>query len=156
MRDASLVPGRVVANPQNPQELLVQVRTEGDFDFGRGHFFKLTLTPDLMSVAEIEFLPTDSFSEGMGYSPDGRYIIFLDFDNFEHETTWTLLDQETGQTSDPITSQSFDLSWSPDGQWFVQNNNNYLLLHAPAYDYQYFIPHGQEGCHKAILSVDGE
>jgi hypothetical protein len=94
----------------------------------------------------------------VGYSPDGRYIILGDhnFSLSRIALTTYLLDQETGQTSDYITTESYGLPWSPDGQWFVQVSNNYLLLNAPAYDYQYFIPHGFGSCPQVILSVDDE
>ncbi|VAW32064.1 hypothetical protein MNBD_CHLOROFLEXI01-881, partial [hydrothermal vent metagenome] len=161
-RPEMLFPVFGAANPQNPQEMLLPMRGNSGFDSGNQQFlFKLSLSADLASVDKIELLPTDLSTQGANYSPDGRYIAVGRFNNNNNSSsssrssTWVLLDQTTGQTSDPITTQAFGLSWSADGQWFVQNNDSYLLLRAPAYDdYQYVIPHSLDNCRQIILSVD--
>ena len=152
---STLSPGQIVANPQNPQELLVQVRkgiTSGPTN--RSYLFRLTLSADLSSVVAIDLLRIDPLPQSVSYSPDGRYITILNYESPTNNHTWTLLDQETGQAKEPFRALSYGLSWSPDGQWFVHFQSNYLLLRAPAHDYEYFIPHGLEGCNQAILSVD--
>ncbi len=159
-RSESLVVNQILANPTNPQELLLQARLNTNTEYGSGqmpgYLFKLTLTPDLAAVAEIELLRMDLFIGMMGYSPDGRYITLGDhsFSSSRTGITATLLDSETGQTSDTIITESYNLVWSPDGQWFVQVSSNYLLLRAPAYDYQHYIPHSFGSCPQVVLSVD--
>jgi WD40-like Beta Propeller Repeat len=146
-----------IVNPQNPQELLLPMRDSLDFSSNNTQrfLFKLSLTADLATVEKIELLSTGSANTSFDYSPDGRYITYGSINNIDNSSTWFLLDQMTGETSDPITTQAFGLSWSPDGQWFVQNNDTYLLLRAPAYDdYQYVIPHSLVNCQQIILSAD--
>lgn len=146
---------QIVANPQNPRQLLLQVQSS----YATGpntpsHVFRITLAPDFASVTQIELLRTDKFSGAVGFSPDGRYIITGDYGINNLDIVWYLLDQETGETAVPLRGQGYSIPWSPDGQWYVQNTNNYLLLHAPAYDYQYFIPRDGEECGQVILSID--
>jgi hypothetical protein len=156
-RPDDLLVNQVVTNPTKPQELLLQARQmQGIEDFdpqAPSYLFKIILTPDLATVEQIGFLQMDSFSGAIGFSPDGRFIIIRD-DYSDPGVTWYLLDQETGQTSDPVITEGYNFAWSPDGQWFIQDTENYLLLTAPAYDYQYFIPHGFGSCPQVILSVD--
>ncbi|MAU01720.1 MAG: hypothetical protein CL608_31665 [Anaerolineaceae bacterium] len=157
-RPDNLIINQVMVNPTNAQETLLHARegvTSGSFGpDDPSYLFKLTLTADLASVDEIELLRMDSFSGVVGFSPDGRFIIVGNYGYSGPSVTWYLLDQETGQTSEPIITQGYNLSWSPDGQWFIQDTDNYLLLTAPAYEYQHFIPHGFDSCPQVILSVD--
>jgi hypothetical protein len=158
-RPQGLAVNQILANPTNPQQLLLQARANTPTENGGrtpGYLFNLTLTPDLTAVAEIELLRTDLFIGMMGYSPDGRYIILADhsFSSSSTGLTFYLLDSETGQTSDTIHSESYNLTWSPDGQWFVQVSSNYLLLRAPAHNYQHYIPHSFGSCSQVVLSLD--
>jgi hypothetical protein len=149
---------QAMVHPENPHELLLQARrgygNEGDASQTPSYLFKVMLSADLAAVEQIELLRMDSFTARLGYSPDGRFIFIGEYGYSTPETTWYLLDQETGQTRGPITTQGHNLAWSPDGQWFVQDIENYLLLNAPDYDYQYFIPHGFDSCSQVVLSVD--
>ncbi len=136
-------------NPQNSQELLLSMPSAPSFDSEEPNFhFKLTLAADFASLDKIELLEADASANGLIYSPDGRYITLVEYD--WPESTWTLLDQTTGELSDPITSVAFSFPWSSDGEWFVQSNQNYLLLHAPAYDYQHLVPHSFGACRQVI------
>ena len=137
------------------QQLILQAQAGDDPDNPQ-YVFRLWLTNDLAAVDEVELLWKGQFGGGVGYSPDGRYLILTDYNyaSSSAELSQYLLDLETLQVSEPITSRGYAMSWSPDGQWFVQNTENYVLLHAPAYDYQYYIPHGLGDCQQALLSVD--
>ena len=154
-RPEMIQPSAVSVNPQNPQELLLKLTETLELGTGsRSFLFKILLTADFASVATVEFLQTEPYNAQVGYSPNGRYITISNYNSsIPPRNNWQLLDQETGQMSDLFTSETFYLSWSPDGQWFVQNQSNYLMLRAPAYGYQLFIPHSLDGCHRAILSV---
>lgn len=156
-RPETLFPGFASynVNPQNPRELLLPMQSGLQFDSNDPHFlFKLSLSADLTAVDTIELLQVDASATLFGYSPDGRYITFVDYNPNRSETTWTFLDQTTGTLTDPITTESFNLGWSPDGQWFVQSSKNYLLLHALSKDYQFLIPHNLGTCRQAIWTVD--
>ena len=154
-RPSLLLPGRVLANPQNPQELLLQVVSESNGASNQSYLFKLSLAPDLASVLSLEMLPHGPATiDTIGYSPNGRYFILIDFPSNGSGTAFFLLDQETGQLSGPFHSRSFSLPWSADEQWFVLDSGNYLSLQAPAHDYQYFIPHGLGNCQQVLLSED--
>ncbi len=152
----SVFPGRVMANPINPQELLLQItndRVSGTG--GQSYLFKLSLSADLAGVTSLEMLPQGSIpADTIGYSPDGRYILLINYPTNGRDATIFLLDSVTEQLEGPLKTGGFYFPWSADGQWFLQNSRTFLLLLAPAYNYQHFIPHGLENCHQTILSVD--
>ncbi len=138
------------------QQLILQAEARDKPD-SLNYLFRLWLTNDLSAVDEVELLWTSQFAGGVGYSPDGRYLVLVD-NNVASSSgglSQILLDLDTGQVSEPIVSRGWNsMNWSSDGRWFVQNTENYVLLHAPAYDYQYYIPHSLGNCQQAILSVD--
>lgn len=147
--------GNVFSVP-NRHDLFLQVLA-GDGPERQNHLFRLQLTDDRSSVVEIDLLWLSSHVGGIRYSPDGRYLILVENNVTSSSSALSqiLLDLETGQVSEPIVSRGWNsINWSPDGRWFVQNTENYLLLHAPAYDYQYYIPHGFGDCQQVILSVN--
>ncbi len=119
------------------------------------YLFRLWLSEDLASVEQVERLWTGQDSSVVGASPDGRFVVLADF-NFtssSSETPYILLDLETDAAAERILSRGWNgLEWSADGQWFLQSTENYLLLHAPVYDYQHFIPFGLGECEQVVLS----
>jgi hypothetical protein len=104
-------------------------------------------------VAQIELLRRESFTGSVGYSADGRFILQGDFGSGNPEVMWHFMDRETGNLAYAFASLS-TLTGTPDGQWYVQYSHNYLLLHAPAYNYHYFVRHNLEDCQQMALSVD--
>ncbi|MBK8901406.1 MAG: hypothetical protein IPM53_09500 [Anaerolineaceae bacterium] len=124
------------------------------------YLFQLRPTDDRASIQQVELLWSGSFSWVRGASPDGRYLVLAEsnYTSSSNETSYRLLDLETLELSEPILSRGlwagYGISWSPDGQWFVQSTENYLLLHAPAYEYQFYIPYGLGDCLQVLLSVD--
>ncbi len=156
-RPISLWFNQVVANPKNPQELVLMTFVgewgEG-YDSGAPvYLFKVLLNDDLTAVTQIELLPHNSTGDTIRFSPDGRFIIVGDYGFSDPSVTWLLLDNETGHEAATIVTQGYNFTWSPDGQWFVQDANNYLLLTAPTHDYKHFIPHGFGRCPQVLLSA---
>ncbi|MCB9008389.1 MAG: hypothetical protein H6656_13640 [Ardenticatenaceae bacterium] len=158
VRTTDIVVNQIVANPQKPSELLVQVNQGGTGGASQSSnrisssLLRLTLADDLASVEQIELLRSDSFTGNFGFSPDGRYIIVADYSSNGSSIEVYLLDQQTGQATEPFTTLSYTFPWTPDGNWFIQETKNYLLLHAPAYDYQYLIPSSLGNCPQIVLS----
>ncbi|MCP4418178.1 MAG: hypothetical protein GY805_16270 [Chloroflexi bacterium] len=156
-RPETLYPGFIVANPQNPQELLLSMKSSPGYGLNiPGLVFQIFLTADLTSVEKIELLQLDPFASNAVYSPNGRYILLVDYSQNSHESTWHLFDRETEQTIGPISTISYNLNWSPDGEWFVQSSKNLLLLQAPDHNYQHLIPHSLGSCLQVILSDGGK
>lgn len=157
-RPESLFPGFAGyynVNPENPRELLLPMQSGPQFDSNDPRFlFKLSLSEDLATIDTIELLQVNTAASVYGYSPDGRYITFVDYNPNRSETIWTFLDQTTGTLIDPITTESLNLGWSPDGQWLIQSSKSYLLLHALSNDYQFLIPHNLGSCRQAMWTVD--
>jgi hypothetical protein len=154
-RPTDLIIDEGAANPANPQELVLQVSREADFNlFGPdvpGYLFKVTLTSDLSGVEQLALLRADLFRGVVGYGVDGRTIIQGEYSYSSSNMTWHFLNAETGQTQ--LTFDSINsLSGTEDGQWSVQLTDNYLLLYALSYDYIQFIPHSLGECQEAVLS----
>ncbi|MCB8928076.1 MAG: hypothetical protein H6652_20915 [Ardenticatenaceae bacterium] len=135
------------------------LQTEGTTSRGTlNYLFEVSLTDDFASVKQVALLWAGEFSNVVGASPDGRFFVLADWNNesISLAETYYLLDLETLQISEPIRSNYYGFggvtSWSSDGHWLIQNNENYFLLSAPAYDFQYYIPHGLGDCQQVILS----
>ena len=163
LAEVSDMPNFLVQNAfstAHTQDLLFQGQTEGDAG-GTNRLFLVRLSDDFSSVVKIEPLWPGAFNGGFrGFSPDGRYIVLGEYsDGLVSSSSLMrplyLLERENLQTSEPIVFRSlpYGLSWSPDGQWFVQSTETYILLHALAYDYQQFIPYNSSACQQAVLSV---
>ncbi|MEZ4590254.1 MAG: hypothetical protein R3D55_03825 [Chloroflexota bacterium] len=156
-RPDGLLPTTVVANHTNPQELLVQLRQQDAAnEYGpdtASYLFKLTLTEDLAGVAQVTLLRQDVFSGIVGFGVNGRTILHGDYGFNRSDVTWYFIDSDTGQTTLSFRSIAA-LPRTDDGQWYVQVTDDFLMLRAPAYDYQYLIPHTFEDCQWAVLSVE--
>ncbi|MCA9900078.1 MAG: hypothetical protein H6654_13340 [Ardenticatenaceae bacterium] len=152
-----LITTQVVANLSNPQELLLQLRHQEDVDaFATNvpsYLVKLTLTPDLGEIETADWLRDDLTYGAMNFSVDGRYIIYGELNPQSLNTAQHFLNIETGQTELSFNSNQ-SLSGSDDGQWYLQVAENYVMLHAPQYDYQQFIPHNFGECQQAALSEE--
>ncbi|GJM41679.1 MAG: hypothetical protein DHS20C20_19610 [Ardenticatenaceae bacterium] len=156
-RPDDLTINQIVVNPNNPQELLLQLNDEaGANRFGNdisSYLFTLRLSSDLAAVDEVKLLRRDEFSGVLVYWGDGRTIAHSDFSFQGPEVTWYFFDAVTGQTELTFNSIYY-LPGTDDGQWVVQFTENYLLLRAPEYHYQQFIPHTFEDCSQMFLSVE--
>ena len=120
------------------------------------YLIRVQLTEDLSAVEQVELLWEGAFSSIASVSPDGRYLMLADY-NFlssSSEITYQLLDLETMEHSSVMSNLGLGRgpSWSADGNWYIQSNENYFLLSAPAYDYQYYIPNGLGNCQQIFLS----
>lgn len=152
---------QVVVNPVNPRELLLQLRRAdgGDGAIGYGpntssYLFKVTLTADFTAVDQIKLLRQDTFTGPISFSADGRYILHGDYGYSITEMTemkWYFLNAESGALEYAFTSID-QIAQSADGQWQVQYHPNFLMLHAPAHNYQQFIPHNLGECQQIVLS----
>ncbi|WP_420628200.1 hypothetical protein [Candidatus Leptofilum sp.] len=156
-RPGNLFLTQVVVNPYNPQELLLQLSLpENPSEFEPNipsYLFKLTLTPDFTGIESIHLLREETFSGTIDFSANGRHIIHGHFNQYSVSVTWHFYNEETGETELSFDSP-YLLAGTDDGQWYVQLTEDYVLLRAPLYDYQEFIPHGFGECHQALLSVE--
>ncbi|MFZ1398901.1 MAG: hypothetical protein WAS33_18495 [Candidatus Promineifilaceae bacterium] len=155
-RPDGLVPTQAVANPANPQELLLQLRHQSAAnEYGPNtpsYLFKLSLTDDLAGVEQATLLRQDVFSGIVGFGVNGRVILHGDYGFNRSDVTWHFINPENGQTELSFESIAA-LARTDDGQWYLQVTDNFLLLRAPAHDYQYLIPHTFEDCQWAVLSA---
>ena len=157
-RPDGIVLNQVVVNPSNPRELLLQglraERAEEFISYGPNtpsYLFKVTLTADLTAVDQIKLLRQDTFTGPVSFAADGRYIRQGDYGYTTTQMTWYFLNADSGETEYLFTSID-SLAESTDGQWQVQYHPNFLMLHAPAHNYQQFIPHNLGECQQIVLS----
>ncbi|MBK8901407.1 MAG: hypothetical protein IPM53_09505 [Anaerolineaceae bacterium] len=157
-RPDGLFLNQVVVNPVDSQELLLQLRRaeahEGYIGYGPNtpsYLFKVTLTADFTAVEQIKLLRQDSFTGPISFAADGRYIRQGDYGYSTTDMTWYFLNPDSGEPEYAFASID-RLAESADGQWHIQYHPNFLMLHAPAHNYQYFIPHNLGECQQVILS----
>ena len=132
-------------NPQNPQEFLLVMWAGIPGNPADSYIFKLLLDQTYSTVLSIEYLPSEGNISNVAFSPDGRFITEMAYPGNSPAFTMTLIDQENGEQR-TLEGEFGSLAWTPDGRWLAQSKDNFIMLHAPAHDYQYLIPHGLQNC----------
>ena len=128
---SSLLLFTLEASPIDPHLLLVMAIISGQPDHAY-HFLLERQAED----TKITLLPfgTDYFSGR--FSPDGRFILSTHNLTVTNIPSYLLgiyhLETEQQQI---VTSREFQPHWSADGNWLVLLFDQYLILTAPAYDY---------------------
>lgn len=112
---------------------------------------------------DLQFLLDTGLGDGhsLGFSPDGRFLMVTgpkeDQQLFSNRRSDVYLyDLDTGQVQifagtnlGFAPANTYD--WSADGQWLVMaQENQTMVLAAPAYDYLQFIPHDLGSCSNAV------
>jgi hypothetical protein len=157
-RPDGILLNQVVVNPVNSRELLLQLRRadggEGAIGYGPNtpsYLFKVTLTADFTAVEHIALLRQELFTGPLSFSADGRTILQGDYGYTTTDMTWYFLNPDSGEPEYAFASID-QIAQSADGQWQVQYHPNFIMLHAPAHNYQYFIPHNLGECQQIVLS----
>jgi hypothetical protein len=144
--------GWVEVDPANPANLFIWTfpNSEEESVF---HFFAVELTSGLDAVANIERLYTALNNVHAAIAPNGRWLTIYEY-NGHNTDRFKLLNRETGEERilGPLTSRPV---WSADGNWYLLNQGNHLLLAAPNYDYEQLIFHDFAGCDQAYWLVAG-
>lgn len=149
-RPQSLAIGSPIAAPGQPGQLLVRVNSHS----GPGqiaYLFALTLTPDLSQVQSISQLSASGQEGWHDISPDGRWLVAYESLRFGGVAV-ALQNLQTGdlRALPSISSNSFNLSWSPDGRWYIRAGDGLLALGAPDANYERYIFHDYGACYEVF------
>jgi hypothetical protein len=140
--------GWVDMNPDNSAHIFIWSfpNAEAERAF---HFFAVKLTDGLDAVANIERLYSAPDNVYVTIAPNGRWLTLYEF-NGRNSDSFKLLNQETGEERVlGLTNSGLGPTWSADGNWYLMNQENHLLLAAPDYDYQKPIFHNFTNCDQA-------
>ncbi|HEX6386320.1 MAG TPA: hypothetical protein VF177_16735, partial [Anaerolineae bacterium] len=131
-------------NPADSRQLLVKAASSPSLG-EHNYYFRLTLDSQ-WAVRQISLVHQTDEPGNLTLSPDGRWLTFHTYGS--HVQTTELVDLEM-ETYKSYEHSSFSPTWSAGGQWLAYNNENHLVLMAPAYDYRQLFFHEFEGCYRA-------
>lgn len=141
----------IQTSPADPNLILIMAVGNGQPANPPTYYFLLerkTEGPDISLVHQASF---NSFAR---FSPNGRLLIFTGNNPASSSfsaVTIDILNLDTKQERHLITTDGwFNQDWSADGYWLVRLYDQYLLLMAPAYNYEQIIPGNFKGCGNAI------
>lgn len=158
-RPHQLVIQRAVVHPQQPQTLIVTAIASFT-QLRPSYVFRVTLTPAGTDVADLTLLLAAETGLHTGFSPDGRWLTAA---NERRNSVWRgsqvyLIDMETeGQhLLSAGKLPPFVPLWTPNGRWFLQYRDDYLMLYAPASGEHAVVRHDFSFCFSPVWLSDGE
>lgn len=152
-RPSQLIIQRVTVHPQRPQTLIVTA--VGSYtQLSPSFVFAATLAADGASLAGVTLLLAADSGLANSFSPDGRWLTVADV---RRNSPWRgstvyLLDMETGARATLSAGKAppFVPLWSPDGRWFLQYRDDYLMLFSPQTGAHRVAPHDFSFCFSPV------
>jgi hypothetical protein len=152
-RPEQLLLWSATANPVNPNEILVVASPERAWETPSYYF--LVQAGDISLLFQSADNALNAYRSGTAsFSPDGRLarISLLERLNDKTINRTTRFFHLMNRPSQTISTSEYwaDLNWSAGGQWLVQTRRDFLLVMAPAHNYQRLIPYDSDNCHSAM------
>jgi dipeptidyl aminopeptidase/acylaminoacyl peptidase len=140
----------VYTSPANPDLMLLMAMSNNQSGNLANHYFLVERKPE---GADIFLIREVAFNSYARFSPNGRLLLFVSNNPISSSSNAALdiVNLETGQEQHLVTRDGgLGSDWSADGNWLVQLYEQYLLLMAPAYNYEQIIPGDFASCGNVI------